>query len=282
MGEKRLYIEISQFKGVGCSQGYPGYSGVSDSKPVSNTTGQKMKQNNTLVSVNTLSGRWLVPLLLCAGFLSGCASQSVDPYETLNRKIYAFNDSADRYVLKPIAKGYRAVLPDVVEQGVSNVFSNLSDPFNALNQLLQGKPYASLSDAGRFLINSTVGILGLFDVGSQLGLEKHHEDFGQTLAVWGVAEGPYIVLPFWGPSSPRDGIGDLVGSRGFLPGYLEDVSARNAAYGLYIVNRRAELLKDETLLSGDRYLFIRDAYLQRRQYLVDDGEVEDDFLESDQ
>ena len=220
--------------------------------------------------------------MLLSLLLGGCASQSIDPYESANRKVQSFNDGVDKYLLKPVAKGYQAILPDFVERGVANFFANLSDPFIAVNQLLQGKAVDSLSDTTRFLLNSTVGVAGLFDVSSQFGLVKHNEDFGQTLAVWGMDTGPYIVLPFWGPSNPRDGIGDLGGTVGFLPGYLHDVSARNSAFDLYIIDKRVGLLKAEKLLSGDRYSFIRDAYLQRRDYLINDGEVEDSFLEDDE
>ncbi len=211
--------------------------------------------------------------------ISGCATQGIDPYESSNRKVQAFNDTADRFLLKPLARGYRAVLPDAVERGISNVFSNLAEPFVAINQLLQGKPVQGLYDGGRFLVNTTLGIGGLFDVGAGLGLEKHAEDFGQTLAVWGVGQGPYLVWPFWGPSNPRDAVGDLVGSFAFVPTYADDVGVRNSAYALWVINRRAQLLDAERLIKGDRYLFIRDAYLQRRDYLVNDGIVTDDFLD---
>ena len=219
--------------------------------------------------------------LLCICLVAGCAMQGTDPFEKANRKVQTFNDTADRFVLKPITRGYKAVVPDVVERGVDNVFSNLADPFVALNQLLQGKPGRSLSDSGRFLVNSTLGIVGIFDVATTLGLAKHQEDFGQTLGVWGVGRGPYIVLPFWGPSNPRDGFGDLVGAYGYLPNYLEDTGARNASFALWIINQRAQLLEAERLITGDRYLFIRDAYLQRRDYLKKDGIVADPFLEDE-
>lgn len=212
--------------------------------------------------------------------VTGCATTgNPDPYEGFNRGVMNFNDGADRRVLKPIARGYRWITPRFVEDGVGNFFSNLNEPVVALNQLLQGKPGLALKDTGRFLINSTIGLAGLIEVADSMGLEKHQEDFGQTFGVWGIEQGPYLVLPFWGPSNPRDGIGDLIGSFGFAPRYVDDVTARNLLYALSLINRRASLLDAEELISGDRYLFIRDAYLQRRNYLTLDGVVEDEFLD---
>lgn len=210
----------------------------------------------------------------------GCASSGqVDPFEGFNRGVHNFNESADKRVLKPLAQGYRAVLPDPVERGIANIFSNLDDPQVALNQLLQGKPGLALSDLGRFVVNSTIGIAGIMDPATDMGMAKHREDFGQTFAVWGFGQGAYLVVPFWGPSNPRDGLGDILGSAAFPPRYLDDVRARNVIYGLSVLNRRAGLLDAENIVSGDRYLFFRDAYLQRREFLINDGEVEDDFLD---
>lgn len=211
---------------------------------------------------------------------TGCSTTGgPDPYEGFNRGVMKFNDGADKRILKPITRGYRAVTPDIVETGVGNFFSNLNEPVVALNQLLQGKPGLALNDVGRFLINSTIGIGGIIEVADSVGLEKHQEDFGQTFGVWGIEQGPYLVLPFWGPSNPRDAIGDFIGAYGFAPRYLDEVRARNILYGLSIINRRASLLDAEELVTGDRYLFIRDAYLQRRNYLTLDGVVEDEFLD---
>jgi len=212
--------------------------------------------------------------------LAGCASKgSVDPWEGFNRKVMSFNDGIDRAVLKPVAKGYRWIAPGFVETGVGNFFSNLEDPVVALNQLLQCKPGLALQDTGRFLVNTTLGIGGLFDVAQKLGLEKHQEDFGQTFSVWGIGQGPYLVVPFWGPSNPRDFAGDIISSFTFAPSYLDNVRVRNIIYGIWLINKRAQVLDAEELISGDRYLFIRDAYLQQRDYLIADGEVEDAFLD---
>ncbi len=222
--------------------------------------------------------------LLLAGLLSGCAHQNTrDPLEPLNRGIYTFNDAVDRAVLKPVAQGYRAVLPQLVRTGVSNFFSNLNDLTVILNGLLQLKLPQAASDTGRFLINTTIGILGLFDVATQLGLEKHNEDFGQTLGYWGIGSGPYLVLPFLGPSSFRDGVGRFVDTFSDVVLNIDHIRTRNQFWGTRIVSDREHLLDSEKVLDTaaiDRYAFIRDAYLQRRRSLVYDGnpppEPEDD------
>ena len=220
--------------------------------------------------------RLLLVGLLCV-LTSACAT-SGDPYEPLNRKIMQVNDVADRALLKPAATGYQKVVPQFAQSGVRNFFSNLGDVWVSVNQLLQGKPGLFVSDLGRFSINSTLGIGGLFDVATDMGLAKHDEDFGQTLGVWGINSGPYIVVPFWGPSTFRDGIGDAVGTYAFAPAYLDDTSARNLSLALWLIQTRASYLDAERLVQGDRYLFIRDAFLQRREYLINDGELDDPFL----
>lgn len=210
----------------------------------------------------------------------GCASTAtVDPWENFNRRVHNFNEGADRRVLKPLAQGYRAVTPDLLERGIANVFANLDDPQVAVNQLLQGKPARGAGDLTRFVVNTVFGLAGLFDVASGMGLPKHQEDFGQTLARWGMGRGAYLVVPLWGPSNPRDGFGDIMGSYAFPPRYIDDVGARNSIYALSIINKRAALLDAEEIVTGDRYLFFRDAYLQRREYLINDGVVEDAFLD---
>lgn len=201
-----------------------------------------------------------------------------DPWEGFNRSIYAFNDTVDGAFLKPLAKGYKAVTPDVVETGISNVFSNLGEVTNIINDLLQAKFGQASNDTGRLLINSTFGLAGLFDVAKHMGLDKSAgEDFGQTLATWGVGSGPYVVLPFLGPSNIRDGFGVPVDN--FLDPirYVDHVPTRNTAWGTELVDLRASLLSAEAVLSGDKYSFIRDVYLQRREFLIQDGNVEDDF-----
>ena len=208
----------------------------------------------------------------------GCAQISlanIDPWEGMNRGIYGFNDRVDTYVLRPVAKAYGR-LPNPIRRGVGNFFTNLQEPANALNQLLQGKPWQSLSDGGRFLVNSTLGLGGLIDVATPVGLAAHQEDFGQTLGVWGLAPGNYLVLPFAGSSSVRDAFGRVVDMFTNPIGYLEPDAHRYALGAIYVIDLREELLSAESLIVGDEYVFIRESYLQRRDYLVQDGAVEDD------
>lgn len=204
------------------------------------------------------------------------AAKDPDPWIRMNRSIWAFNDGLDTAILSPIARGYRAVMPDLFEEGISNFFDNLQVPGTALNQILQGKPQAMFSDLGRFAFNSTVGVLGLFDVATRAGLPQHDEDFGQTLAVWGVAQGPYFMIPIRGPSTVTAAGGMLVDAFTNPIGYIEDVGVRNTVLALYFLDLRKRLLAAEVLVSGDEYLFVRDAYLQRRDFLISDGAVEDD------
>jgi phospholipid-binding lipoprotein MlaA len=229
-------------------------------------------------------GRFAV-VALAAVALAGCATQRspspLDPFEPVNRATFEFNDNADKFVFKPVAEGYRAVLPDVVRSGVRNFFSNLRDPWNAVNQLLQGKVELALSDSWRFIVNSTFGIGGVMDVASDMRLPKHNEDFGQTLGVWGLDTGPYIVIPIWGASSVRDGVGLVADAYAFLPWWIPDwldwqhrVAWQNSLTALDFVNIRANLLDASNLLEEaalDRYAFVRDAYFQRRRNLVYDG-----------
>lgn len=228
------------------------------------------------------SGSILALIMACTLLSQGALAQEdekpVDPWEGFNRKVFAFNEAADRWVMKPVAKGYRKVTPDPVERGVSNFFSNLLEVRNVFNSVLQGKWKQAGNDTGRFLVNSTLGIAGVFDVARHMNLERNEgEDFGQTLAVWGVPSGPYVVLPFLGPSNLRDSAG--------LPAdwlinpieAIDDVSVRNTTWAVNLINTRAELLDAEAFISGDRYVFLREAYLQRRNYLINDGQVEDDF-----
>jgi phospholipid-binding lipoprotein MlaA len=221
--------------------------------------------------------RLLLPFAILV--LSGCASTSSyhnpqDPLEPLNRTIFKFNDTVDKVVLKPAAKGYNAVMPPAGRTMVHNFFSNLDDIIVTLNDLLQFKPRQAFSDGGRILINTTVGALGLVDAATAVGFPKHDEDFGQTLGYWGVENGPYLVLPILGPSTLRDSIGLYVDSRPSRLRRINHMRTRNQAYLLDAVSTRAELLEQEKVLEQaviDRYAFIRDAYLQRRRSLVYDG-----------
>lgn len=211
----------------------------------------------------------------CATIPPDAGSNPVDPLERMNRHVFEFNDRVDRAVLKPVAQGYVAVVPEPVRGCVGNFFANLGDVSNAANNLLQGKPVEAVSDICRIAINTTVGVLGCFDVASKAGLEKHNEDFGQTLGRWGLGSGAYLVLPLLGPSSVRDAVGrvpdayvDPANAAG------DDVRARNTLFALETIDLRARLLDAGRLLDAaalDKYQFTRDAYLQRRRNLVYDG-----------
>ena len=206
----------------------------------------------------------------------GCASPNTpgDPLEGFNRAMFSFNDTVDQAVLKPVATGYRNVVPEPVRECTGNVISNINDVFVAVNSLLQGKVGDAVSDACRVLINSTVGILGCFDVASKMGLDKHNRDFGQTFGKWGIASGPYLVLPFLGPSNIRDGVGTVIYSS-LDPVWANHIPTRNVAYSLRAVNGRADLLSASSAVEDaalDKYAFVRDAYVQRRQSLIDDAE----------
>ena len=215
-------------------------------------------------------------LFIAALLLGGCATGSNprDPFEPFNRGVYRFNERVDRAVLRPAARAYRAVLPQFVRQSVSNVFSNLNDARVCLNNALQGKFAVAYSDFGRVAINSTLGVLGLFDIASEAGIEKHQEDFGQTLGWWGVPDGPFIMLPFLGPSTVRDTAGWGVDWFTDPLNLVEPVRAQNQLTGTRFVSRRAELLDASKVLDTvalDQYQFVRDAYLQRRRSQIYDG-----------
>jgi phospholipid-binding lipoprotein MlaA len=208
--------------------------------------------------------------------------QDPDPWIRMNRGLWSFNDSLDRWVLRPIARGYTTITPDILEEGVSNFFDNLQVPGTSINQFLQVKPRSGFSDAGRFLINSTLGVLGVFDVATRMGLSQHEEDFGQTLNVWGVPQGPFFVIPIRGPATITHAGGMLVDAFTNPIRFIKDTRVRNFTYAMYFVDLRKRLLGVEVLISGDEYLFIRDAYLQRRTFLINDGVIEDDpFMDFD-
>ena len=217
-------------------------------------------------------------VLLASLALGGCASSQhnpKDPFEAFNRSMYQFNDTLDKAVVKPAAKGYHAVVPASGRMMVSNFFSNLDDVIVTINDLLQLKIVRAISDSGRIVVNTTVGLFGLADVASHVGLEKHNEDFGQTLGYWGIGSGPYLVLPLFGPSSIRDGAGLLADSLSGAPRRVEPVDARNQLYATSLLDQRANLLDKEEILDEaviDRYSFIRDGYIQRRRSLIYDGD----------
>ena len=210
--------------------------------------------------------------------VAGCASvqnpDPRDPFEGFNRAVYKFNDGFDRAIAKPVATAYVKVTPGPVRTGVRNFFSNIADVFIGVNNLLQGKPEEALTDWGRFAFNTTFGFLGIADWATDMGLEKHDEDFGQTFGRWGAGTGPYLVLPFLGPSDVRDGVGTAFDMYTDPVSNRTPVDERNSAIALRLVNRRADLLGASRLLEQaalDPYAFLRDAYLQRRRSLVYDG-----------
>jgi len=235
--------------------------------------------------------KWPVCLLLCLLVLSGCATvpqdqvTAEDPWQSYNRAVFKFNAGLDRTVLKPAAKGYRWVMPGFAEKGVSNFFANLGDISNSFNNLLQGKIKAAGSDSLRFLLNSTFGIGGLFDHASDVGLVKHEEDFGQTLAVWGVPSGPYMMVPVLGPNTVRDSSSFLVDQALYPLNYLEDDTTRMSLLALRIVNTRYTVLKVEEstgINAYDDYAQMRDVYLQRRKHLISDGQGDADIDEENE
>lgn len=232
---------------------------------------------------------WVGMIAVVATASSGCASSGAvkekhDPYEGFNRAVFKFNDKLDSAVLKPTAKGYQYVTPQFMQTGVRNFFSNLSDINVTINQFLQMKFKSGTSDAGRFVTNSTLGVGGLFDVASKFGMRKHDEDFGQTLGYWGVGTGPYLVLPFFGPSNFRDGparIADALTNPLF---YLNEPAITWPLFTLDIVSTRADLLSAEEIVNDlgyDRYKTIRNAYLDHREFLVKDGNPTNDELFED-
>ncbi|MFZ5498998.1 MAG: MlaA family lipoprotein [Pseudomonadota bacterium] len=227
-------------------------------------------------TTNLTRFRKLLGVAVVAGLLTGCATSGnpKDPIEGFNRAMFAFNDGLDTVLIKPVAKGYDAVLPAPVRTGVTNFFGNIADLFIGVNNLLQGKPGQALSDFGRVVINSTIGILGLFDVATEAGLEKHEEDFGQTFGRWGVGDGAYVVIPFFGPRTVRDTVGLVLDVKADPVANLSDVATRNSLLALRVIDNRADLLPADKVIEEaalDKYSYIRDGYLQRRRNLIHDG-----------
>ena len=220
-----------------------------------------------------------MPRLLAAGalaLLAGCAStpSKVDPLEPMNRALYKVHDVLDTNIVKPVAEGYVSVVPQFMRTGFANVFNNIDDLFSAVNGLLQGKPDKAGNDLGRVLINTFFGMGGLIDIASDAGIERGNEDFGQTFAVWGIPQGPYLFIPLFGPTTVRDGAGVIVRISVGPVGYIHDVPLRNSIYGVGYVDLRSQVLESGSILDTaalDRYIFIRNAYLQRRRYLIYDG-----------
>ena len=212
-----------------------------------------------------------------------------DPLESINRGVFGFNQWLDRWLLKPVAKGYQWITPDPVDRAISNFFDNLGDVPGMVNAGLQGDFRQMATTGGRVLVNTTVGVAGFFDVASEMDLERRQEDFGQTLAIWGVPEGPYVELPFLGGRNLRDAFG-MVPDYFLNPvSYVEDDATRNSLTALNIVDTRADLIALEAFIAGDRYTFLRDVYRQRREAAIsngvidpsEDGGFDDDFGDED-
>ena len=219
-----------------------------------------------------------VALATAALLLAGCATKGStpgDPLESYNRAVFKFNDTVDNVALKPAATAYKRVLPQFAQTGVNNFFGNLGDVWSAANNLMQGKGEAGMSDFTRFTLNTTFGLGGLLDIASEAGLQKHNEDFGQTLGYWGMPSGPYFVLPLLGPSTIRDAAATPLDMAADPWTYVDPTATRSWGTAVRIVDKRAQFLDASNLVEGaalDRYVFIRDGYLQRRESQVFDGE----------
>ena len=221
----------------------------------------------------------LAASLLLVGCASAPTANPKDPWEPMNRSVASFNDKIDDNVLKPVATGYRNVVPDLIQTGVHNVFNNFADMWSTVNNLLQLKPTNTLESLGRVIVNTVFGIYGIFDVASYIKLERHPEDFGQTLGYWGVPNGPYLVLPLFGPSTLRDGASLPVDFAVSPTKLIGDIPTRNEVFALRLVSKRSELLKSGNMLeqaSIDKYSFTRDAYLQYRRSQIYDGNPPDE------
>ncbi|MEM9403207.1 MAG: VacJ family lipoprotein [Pseudomonadota bacterium] len=225
-----------------------------------------------------LMHRCVLTAALCVS-LAGCAgtpstAKTEDPFENTNRAVHSFNTTVDRYSLKPVAKAYRAVLPGFARQGISNFYANLTTPASSLNNFLQGKPQSGMTELSRFVFNSTVGIGGLVDVSAMSGVEAETEDFGQTFAVWGVPSGPYIYLPFLGPSTALDVAAWPLDFFSNPVNLIDDTGTQDKLRVLDIIQIRAQLLAAEGLLedADDPYIALREAYLQNRLYRIYDGD----------
>jgi len=215
-------------------------------------------------------------VLALSGLLGGCASSGnpKDPIEGFNRAMYGFNEAVDTVLIKPVAQGYDAVMPAPVRTGVTNFFDNIADFFIGVNNLLQGKPEQAVSDLGRVLVNSTVGLLGVIDWASDMGMEKHEEDFGQTFGRWGAGDGAYVVVPIFGPRTVRDTAGLVLDVVADPVNHVGHIPTRNTLLALRLIDSRADSLPADKVIEEaalDKYSYIRDGYLQRRNNLIHDG-----------
>ena len=255
-----------------------------------------MSQQETAIMISSVSRdavglrRFLMLAIMTsvAFHLSACAttvssgevqeSAEYDPLEPLNRKIHAFNMVVDKVALKPLAKGYKKVVPSPVRRGITNFFSNLTTPRSALNNFLQGKPHEGFNELGRLLFNSTLGLGGFIDVAAAGGMERYDEDFAQTLSVWGVPDGPYIVLPFWGPNMASDAFAMPVDYYSDIWTHYDDSSVRSKVWGVRLIDLRYRILSADSILedSQDSYITIREAFRQNRTFRIYDGDPPSD------
>jgi phospholipid-binding lipoprotein MlaA len=218
-------------------------------------------------------------MLLSATLLAGCATSGnpKDPIEGFNRAMFAFNEGLDAAIIKPVATGYDAVIPSPIQTGVTNFFGNIADFFIGINNILQGKVGDGLGDFGRVAINTTIGVFGVMDWATEMGIEKHNEDFGQTFGRWGVGDGAYVVLPIFGSRTARDTVGLVLDAQAdpiTNKRYVKKVGTRNSLVALRLIDNRANLLPADKVIeeaSLDKYAYIRGAYLQRRLSLIHDG-----------
>jgi phospholipid-binding lipoprotein MlaA len=209
--------------------------------------------------------------------VAGCAAAPSrdDPFEPMNRASYRVHEVVDGHFIKPMVQAYVDYTPRVVQQGIHNFFGNIDDFFSFINAALQNKPDKAGHDLGRVITNTGFGLLGLIDVASEAGVPKGNEDFGQTFGVWGIPQGPYLFIPVFGPTTVRDGTGQIVRGYASPTGYIEDIPTRNVLWALNFIDLRASALQAESVVNQaalDPYTFIRRAYLQRRRYLVYDGQ----------
>lgn len=224
---------------------------------------------------------YMMSLFIMVSMPVKAEDKAVDPWEKTNRKIYAFNKTADTYVLKPVAQAYRRITPQIVDNSITRFFDNLKEPLVAVNNGLQGKGQAAAIDLSRFVVN-TVSSLGFADVAQQFNLSKHDEDFGQTFGKWGASTGPYLVLPFLGSSSVRDALAKPFDMAVDPRMAVDSDGVKIGLTVLQVVDLRADLIPMEKVIEGDEYLLLRDVYLQRREFLVQDGKIKDTFMDDDE
>lgn len=226
-----------------------------------------------------------MPAIVCFSLLFGCASNPNahpnDPWESWNRGVSDFNDNVDEAIAKPVATLYKDVTPHFVQTGINNFFSNLTDPWTAVNSALQLKPQAAVESMFRFIANTMFGLGGVFDVADEMNIDKHKADFGQTLGHWGVAPGPYLVIPLLGPSTLRDTVASTLIARGDPVWQAKKVAVRNSLYALRMVDKRANLLRTTAVLDAvaiDKYSFTRDIFLQVRRNEIYDGNAPEELI----